>query len=308
MRFRMALLLLFFLTALGCANSGDRDFDTSVAKPAYVTVHPRVAYDEGHHNRHTANGTYRPFVDLIRHDGYEVETLHDPLTTTILAPFRVLVIVGAKSEGDTSAGPAFTETECDAIQAYVANGGALLLITDHFPFGSAVEALGRRFGVEMSKGMTVDSVAFDQESKDNSQLVFSRENGLLAGHAVTDGRSPQERVWRVVTFTGQSVRGPDESALLLKLSPTAVNHQAIPTVKHEGSTTRVEVAWGEGTPAVGWGQAIALVHGQGRVVVLGEAAMLSAQRDGDRRIGMNLPGNDNRQLALNIMHWLSRNL
>jgi hypothetical protein len=36
--------------------------------------------------------------------------------------------------------------------------------------------------------------------------------------------------------------------------------------------------------------------------------MLTAQRDGGRRIGMNLPGNDNRQLALNIMHWVSGRL
>jgi hypothetical protein len=302
---RVAFLLLLLLTILGCADSGDRDFDTSVAAPAYATEHPLVAYDEGHHNRHTADGTYRPFVELIRHDGYKVERLHGPLTATMLAPVRVLVVVGAKGEDDTSAGPAFTDTECDGIEAYVANGGALLLITDHFPFGSAVEALGQRFGVEMSKGMTIDSVAFDRDSRDESQLVFSRENGLLVGHAITEGRSPKERVGRVVTFTGQSVRGPDQSVHFLKLGPTAVNRQAIPTVRHDGTTTRVEVAWDEGTPAVGWGQAVALVHGRGRVVVLGEAAMLSAQRDGDRRIGMNLPGNDNRQLALNIMHWLS---
>ncbi len=35
--------------------------------------------------------------------------------------------------------------------------------------------------------------------------------------------------------------------------------------------------------------------------------MLSAQVNGSQRIrmGMNVPGTDNRQFALNIMHWLS---
>jgi len=35
--------------------------------------------------------------------------------------------------------------------------------------------------------------------------------------------------------------------------------------------------------------------------------MLSAQLTGseNRPMGMNVPGSDNRQLALNIMHWLS---
>jgi hypothetical protein len=43
------------------------------------------------------------------------------------------------------------------------------------------------------------------------------------------------------------------------------------------------------------------------VVVLGEAGQLSAQILGASRVpmGMNVPGIDNRQMALNIMHWLS---
>jgi hypothetical protein len=42
-------------------------------------------------------------------------------------------------------------------------------------------------------------------------------------------------------------------------------------------------------------------------VFLGEAAMLSAQLAGPNQMkfGMNRPGIDNRQLALNIVHWLS---
>jgi hypothetical protein len=46
-------------------------------------------------------------------------------------------------------------------------------------------------------------------------------------------------------------------------------------------------------------------EGKGRVVVMGEAAELSAQLIGDEKFGMNVPGIDNRQMALNIMHWLS---
>lgn len=48
--------------------------------------------------------------------------------------------------------------------------------------------------------------------------------------------------------------------------------------------------------------------GKGRVVALGEAAMLTAQLGGANQtpFGMNRPGTDDRQLALNIMHWLSK--
>ncbi len=59
-------------------------------------------------------------------------------------------------------------------------------------------------------------------------------------------------------------------------------------------------------PAGGRSQGIAFIHGKGRVVVLGEAGALSAQfMQGNIPFGMNAEGNDNRQLALNIMHWLS---
>jgi hypothetical protein len=59
--------------------------------------------------------------------------------------------------------------------------------------------------------------------------------------------------------------------------------------------------------AAGRAQGIAMKFGAGRVVVLGEAGMLSAQIVGPQHVafGMNRPGIDNRQLALNIMHWLS---
>jgi hypothetical protein len=59
--------------------------------------------------------------------------------------------------------------------------------------------------------------------------------------------------------------------------------------------------------AAGRAQGLALEVGAGRVVVLGDAGMLRAQRERNgNQVGMNVPGYDNRQLALNIMHWLSR--
>jgi hypothetical protein len=56
-----------------------------------------------------------------------------------------------------------------------------------------------------------------------------------------------------------------------------------------------------------------MTFGKGRLVVLGEAGMFSAQIatlvDGDRKFdmkfGMNVEGTDDRQFALNVVHWLS---
>jgi hypothetical protein len=65
--------------------------------------------------------------------------------------------------------------------------------------------------------------------------------------------------------------------------------------------------YGDPASAAGRAQAIALELEKGRIVVLGEAGMLRAQRGrGGERVGMNVPGYDNRQLAINILRWLSR--
>jgi hypothetical protein len=72
------------------------------------------------------------------------------------------ILVIANAEATEAPGPggesnsAFSEAECNAVRDWVKEGGALLLITDHEPFGSASEALARRFGVQMSKATVSD--------------------------------------------------------------------------------------------------------------------------------------------------------
>ena len=70
------------------------------------------------------------------------------------------------------------------------------------------------------------------------------------------------------------------------------------------------MAWPAIHLAAGRAQGLAFTHGDGRVVVLGEAGMLSAQLvrfgDGrpDMRFGMNV-AQGNPQFGLNILHWLT---
>src|SRR5262249_10087719 len=96
---------------------------------------------------------------------------------------------------------------------------------------------------------------------------------------------------RILTFTGQSLKGPEGSVPILRLADTAMDQN--PEDEKQVS-------------AAGRSQGLAMTFGKGRVVVLGEAAQLSAQVFGaNGKMGMNYPGSDNRQFALNIMHWLS---
>lgn len=298
--------ILYFLFALALLSPWanqvaaqqrpDPDFNVAVEHPAYKKDYPRVLFDEAHNNFHTATGRYKPFADLISNDGYHIVRNRKPFTKGGLDTFKVLVIanaLGAEEMDDEGADqPAFTDEECDAIRDWVKGGGALLLIADHAPFGGAAENLGKRFQVEMSKGYTLDPANSFMPNAP-SQLLFSRENKLLQEHPITHGRNDSEIIKKVFTFTGQSLKGPKDSFAFMALSDTARDKA------DRDSTTD--------TSAAGRAQGIALKFGKGRVVVMGEAAMLSAQLAGaeNRQMGMNVPGSDNRQLALNIMHWLS---
>jgi hypothetical protein len=309
-RKQVAALLPLVLGALAsCSDPVDHDFDTSVPVATYAIEHPTVGFDEGHANRHTSQGTYEPFVELLGNDGYELDRIRGRFTKEVLASCRVLVIAGARGPDEDTAAPAFESAECDAIEAFVRGGGGLLLVTDHYPYGNAVQALGARFGVKMSLGMSFDEMEFDREFGDSSELAYSRANWLLRRHPVTEGRWSGERVERVVTFTGQSVQGPEGSTLFLRHSPTAVLRDVRPStaVAAVGSAKKGDVGLELGAEHSGqdWGQGVALQHGDGRVVVLGEATMLTALLEGEDKVGMNRRGNDNRKLALNILHWLS---
>jgi hypothetical protein len=291
----VCLLVLCLFVAAGAQQLADPEFNTSVEKPAYNKNGPRVLFDEAHHNFHTTEGRYKPFVDLLLNDGYRIVRNREPFTKASLSSFKVLVIanaLGAEEMDDTGAdASAFTEEECAAVQEWVKGGGSLLLIADHAPFGGAAAALGNRFGVDMSKGFTYDPQ--NSAEKSPSQLIFSRDNKLLTTHPITEGREQNERLNRVVSFTGQSLKGPEDSVAVLKLADTAKD-----TPNREADTS---------VSAAGRAQALAFKHGKGRVVIQGEAAMLSAQIAGanKRPMGMNVPGNDNKQYALNVMHWLS---
>ncbi|HEX8897658.1 MAG TPA: hypothetical protein VF751_03080, partial [Chthoniobacterales bacterium] len=275
----------------------DPNFDAKVAHPAYAKNGPKVLFDEAHNNFHTAGGRYKPFADLISNDGYQITPNKEKFSAATLKGFDVLVISNAlgaeRMNLPEASNPAFTAEECDAVRDWVKGGGNLLLIADHAPMGSANQIMADRFGVNMSKMFTIDNENYDKESNNQGFIVYTRESGRLADHPITRGRNDSERVNKIIAFTGQSLKGPADSIAFMKLADSAVD--AMPGINTNPAS------------AAGRAQGIALHLGKGRVVVLGEAAMLSAQLGGPNKMpfGMNRSGIDNKQIALNIMHWLS---
>ena len=303
-------LLLLVVWLMWPRLSGDPGFDAAVAEPAYSGDGPSVLFDEGHYNFHKSEGRYKPFADLIRSDGYRITVNTSRLNRKLLDGHDILISANALGLGGSLqmavarlglevnlTGSAFDEDECLAVESWLRQGGALLLIADHALLGAASDSLARRFGVMMSNRFAMDEQHHDPESGERGLQVYSRENGLLGNHPITEGRSEFERLDMVMTFSGQSLRFPPKANPFLLLPESAFE---LPRRNAPDSQAR---------SVAGSAQGIALEFGQGRVVILADAASLTSQIiSGDDRslsFGMS-PQNDNRQLALNILHWLSR--
>ncbi len=83
----------------------------------------------------------------------------------------------------------------------------------------------------LKSAFTIDPSNYDQElgklfgDAGQGILVFTRDKGLVADHPITRGRDEKERINRVMTFVGQSLKGAAGSISFLKLAPTALDVQ-----------------------------------------------------------------------------------
>jgi hypothetical protein len=280
-------------------QQGDPEFDARIDGPAYTTNHPPVYFDEGH----WPQDLYRPFLDLIRNDGYLVGRQKGRLTRDALTGFDVLVLtiaMGFKEGVKTLPGlrhnlkgDAFTPEECVVVKDWVDAGGSLLLASDYAPTAKSADKLAREFGITFLDGWAIEPNSHDTGTGRPGFIVFSRANGQVVEHPVTRG------IDRVMSFTGQAMFFPESATPFLKLSPEA---RVAPYRENEPRAVSASAA--------GAAQGVALASGRGRVVVLGEATMLTSvlvrANGSTQRFGMGHKNCDDRQLALNIMHWLSR--
>jgi hypothetical protein len=333
---RRMLLFAWLLLAVAAAPARsqrqveDTTLVTTVAKPAFTSRAPIVMIDEAHRNLFTMEGAYRAFANLLSQDGLRVIPGVQAFSPQFLKTCQVLVVADAVGSADPSAASArasaFRIPECDAVRDWVKAGGSLLLIADHAPYGSAMDSLAVRFGVDFGKGRTLDTRRVDPETGNVGCILFTRAKDMLGDHAITRGRDKTERINRVTTFTGQSLMGPRGSTGLLVLGPSSwdmpytpdARRKATPEARRKADTTSVVKRPGSVT-AVDRFQGLAFGFGKGRVVVLGEASMFGSkfifgrearQMRKDRlRIGLNRPDlDDNQQFALNVLRWLAREL
>lgn len=310
--------------------------------PAYGgDIGPNVCIDEAHFNLHTAGGSYAPFADLLRGDGYRVTRFRSDFTEDALTDCEILLIINAAAEANAVGfgapqshwayphASALVREEIDEIILWVRGGGALFLIADHAPWPAAVADLALLLGVVMLDVYTYSS----KEARPYGTVVFGavleegwRElarlyerpfesfdpiltnRGTLAPHPVIEGRNSEERIGSVVTFSGQAFYASEEWDPILVFGPNAVSRAPLSENFEDAALTDDPLL-----SVAGWLQGAVLRLDQGRVAILGEAAMCTAQFDDPGMVpgtvpeGINAPqAAHNAQFCLNVVRWLTR--
>ncbi|MCA0931335.1 DUF4350 domain-containing protein [Lutimonas saemankumensis] len=295
------LIMLFFLALSNYSFSqqvADTTYHPKIYDPLYETGKgPVVFIDEGHHNFHTKNGRYKAFANLLERDGYKVKAYQGNFDKQLLSEGNILVISNALNEinvnnWDLPNPSAFSESEIEVVTEWVRSGGSLFLIADHMPMAGAASDLALEFGFEFTNGFVFDTI-------NRGPAYFNLKEKTLTKSVITKGRSSEESVAQIVTFTGQAFKIPDDATPVLTFDKKFVNMLPNKAWVFDDTTTRFNVE--------GWSQGAFKNYGKGRVVVFGEAAMFSAQLAGEnkRKMGMNNEvAPENYQLLLNIIHWL----
>lgn len=292
MRSSILLIALVAGSGLMAQQVADPDFRPVFADAAFAAGRgPVVAIDQAHGNFHTRDGRYQGCARVLEADGYRVRAWEDVFAEGALDSVDVLLIANAlhPSNAEQWALPtpsAFTAWEIAAVRRWVEDGGALLLLADHMPFAGAASDLASAFGFTFSNG-------FAQRRRHRGLDHFTVGDGLVAeGFAAG--------LDTVTTFTGSAFRLAPGASPLLELGP-------------DWTLLEPDTAWQftDGTPersGEGWFQGAWMEFGKGRLVVLGEAAMFSAQLAGPERspMGMNDPGaRGNVALLRRTVGWLS---
>ncbi len=309
---RLGVLLVVAGTGLalwrGVAELPGLPYAGAIARPVWAADGPAVLIDNAHWNAGTGTGRLRAFAGLLAADGYTVlpegnatraEMLENARIAVVVNPLGVLGAVRRVADRAGLAGLTFLDDdglltqEIETTVQWVENGGSLLVAADESPLARGSRGLAARFGVGLRGRLVVDLGHSDGRSP--SRLVFSRENGLFGVHPVVDGFPDAPPVNRVVTFGGQAIEPPPGAAVLLRLGTSAaeVDRQGDPP------TTGESVA--------GLAQAIAFERGRGRVVVLGDTHLLTADpAAGGVPTGLDWAATNNERFVRYVMRWLSR--
>lgn len=278
----------------------DSTFTYEVIQPAYnYNQGPLIAIDEYHNNDMSVGNRMFPLINVLKNDGYRIEAWNKPLTQE-LNGVNTLVIIGALHYSNVNnwklpTPEAMSDEEIDQLLNWIQNGGNLLLVADHMPFPGAVKKLSTKLGVEWYNGFVIDSINWGLS-------IFSRREKTLKAHPLLEGRNIDEKINWVATYYGSGFQLKDNTikGLFSFNNPDVISYQTTEAWRMFPDTPTI--------PSNLLFQAAVFKKGKGRVAIIGEASLFSAQLVGKDKqpVGINFNNqNQNLQFVLNLFHWLS---
>ena len=274
----------------------DINVDLSVENPSFkFNEGPLVIIDAAHKNFFVQSHLIKPLVDIVLNDGYRVSFIDKKLTKENLNQAKILIIITAlpfdfATQSSAAGMETYTENELNEVQAWVNNGGSLLVFSEHAPFDQAINPLLKKFEIESSVGVTIDTLNYDKSY--NYRMIVFKDNNLNNSHPLVNGKY---EVKKLVSFGGSALSG-EKYDNILKLGNSSLN------VKHQT---------GNGPLGSGNSQGLAGFYGKGKVVAFGDSngftAMIFNNEDGSKMYaGMNSEGYDWKNFVLNTFDWLSK--
>lgn len=273
------------------------------------STHPAIVFDNGHYN-YGKPESFEVMKAFLSEQGFTVTKSTSPITKKSMQGIDVFHTSNAlapENEGNWAlpTPSAFTVEEISVLLDWVQNGGSLLMVIEHMPFGGSYEALASAFGIKVSNGFAVDYRLLNGYSSESIAeagfLVFRREDGSLANHPILDREEPFGRIEFLATDAGSAFRLPEQGLSLITLDLNTLSLEPKVSWEFDSETVRISTA--------GWSQAGILGVGQGWVALLGDNFLISAPAflkppyvESEREAEF---GAFNHQFTLNLYRWLS---
>lgn len=282
----------------------DLEFTFNNDNPAYATDAGPVVTLLSINNSYVERGSMDPFANLAETDGFRVVRRQADLAAALADPSGILVIANPflpeyRNFPAMTPPSAFSDEQIQAIHDWVENGGSLLILADHAPFGGGSSKLAEKFGFEYLNGHAADTARADAGYV-GVNIEFSAEKGLNEDHPITNGQAGRKPINRYFAFGGQAFIPPPDAVQILTIPD---GWSAIFTYR-----IRAELQSALRIDASGMAQGAAMDYGKGRIAVFGETGGFTGQViDGTRRFGFNTQdGEENPELILSTLRWLGR--
>ncbi len=286
------------------SKSGDRSLESSIG--------PVIAFDNGHNNSWFRD-EFGVMEEYLSAEGFLVRQHLGAFTRENLNGVHILHITNALAPENLNnwslpTPSAFTPEEIEVLYDWVNDGGSLLMVIEHMPFGGSFEDLAGAFGIEVSNGFAVDERFLSGYSEEviaeAGYLVFRRTDGILVNHPILDDTESYGRIEFLAADVGSAFRLPAYAFSLITFGPTILSLEPEVSWEFDSETARRRVT--------DWSQAGVIEVGKGRVAVLGDNFLFIApaflapghwESEKDAEFGIH-----NAQFTLNLLHWLSRHL